>query len=128
MIAGNARTIVGVLAQRLGVEPDQIEGTLTDNPLAGAVALSLLETARQETCDPAATLRFVATLVGACPICLGEDTVCRECGGSGGPGSRDPDAAALAAWIAPALRRLGLCVGRPRREPAGYNHDGGYSK
>jgi hypothetical protein len=127
MTAETAQTITSVLAQRLGVEPHQIEGTLTDNPLAAVVALSLLETAPQETCDPAATMRFVAKLAGACPICLGEDTVCRECGGTGGPGSRDPDAAALVAWIAPALRRMGLCIGRPRRESAGHNHEGGYS-
>jgi hypothetical protein len=125
MTAETARTIASVLAQRLGVEPDQIEGTLTDNPLAAAVALSLLQPAHQETCDPVATVQLVATLVGACPICLGEDTICRECGGKGGPGSRDPEAAALVAWIAPALRRLGLCVGRPRREAARHNHEGG---
>jgi hypothetical protein len=122
MNAETARTIVDALAQRLGVEPDQIEGTLTDNPIA--LALSLLDPARQETNDPAATVRFAATLVGACPICLGEDMVCRECGGKGGPGSREPDTA-MVAWIAPALRRLGLCVGRPRREPTGHMQRGG---
>ena len=104
MNAENTRTIAGILAQRLGVEPDVIE------------ALSLLQRPNQETCDPAETVRFVAKLVGACPICLGEDTMCLECGGKGGPGWRDPDAAALVAWLAPTLRRLGLCIGRPRRE------------
>jgi hypothetical protein len=126
MTAETTRTIAGILAQRLGVEPNVIEGSLADKPLAAAVALSLLERPQPVTCDPAETVRFVATLVGACPICLGEDRVCHECGGRGRPGSRGPDAAALVAWIAPALRRLGLCVGRPRRGPAGHNQEGGY--
>jgi hypothetical protein len=126
MTTETARTIASILAQRLGVEPDEIEGTLTDKPLAAAVVLSLLSPAHHATCDPAATVRFVATLVGACPICLGEDMVCHECGGKGGPGSRDPDAAALVAWITPVLGRMGLCIGRPRREHPERNHEGGY--
>jgi len=89
MNAESTRTIAGILAQRLGVEPDVIEGTLAEKPLAAAVALSLLQRPNQETCDPAETVRFVAKLVGACPICLGEDTMCLECGGKGGPGWRD---------------------------------------
>lgn len=125
MNAETARMVAGALAQRLGVEPDLIEETLTANPLAAVVALSLLNPAPQASWDSAVTVRFVATLVGACPLCLGEDVVCRECGGKGSPGSRDPDADALTAWITPALRRLGLCIGRPRRESAGHNHSGG---
>jgi|SoiMethySBSTD1v2_1073268.scaffolds.fasta_scaffold1800397_2 hypothetical protein len=115
MTAETTQTIAGILAQRLGVERSLIEGTLADQPLAAAMAISLLQRPTPETCDPAQTVRFVATLVGACPVCLGEDRICHECGGRGGPGSRDPDAAALVAWITPPLRRLGLCVGRPRR-------------
>jgi hypothetical protein len=113
MTADATRMIAGMLAPRLGVEPAQLE--------------EILSSARQEeTMDPAAVLHFVATLLGACPICLGEHDACRECGGKGGPGSRPPEAAALVAWISPALRRLGLCVGRPRREPAAHHHGGGY--
>jgi hypothetical protein len=127
MTAETARMIAGVLAPRLGVEPGQLEGTLVDNPLAAAVALSMMGPDRQEEpCDPGATVRFVAALVGACELCLGEHTACRECGGKGGPGTRPPDAAALVAWIARPLQRLGLCVGRPRRETLGHNHGGGY--
>jgi len=121
MTPETTQTIAGIVAQRLGLEPHVIEAALAEKPLAAAVALSLLERPRQETCDPAETMRFVATLVGACPMCLGEHMLCYECGGKGSPGSRDLDAAALVAWITPALRRLGLCVGRPRREPAGRN-------
>jgi hypothetical protein len=116
MNAETTRTIASILAQRLGVEPDVIEGTLAEKPLAAAVALSLLQQPHQETRDPAETVRFVAKLVGACPMCLGEDPMCRECGGKGGPGARDPDTAGLVAWLTPALRQLGLCIGRPRRE------------
>jgi len=124
MSPDTTQTIAGILAERLGVEPQLIEGTLAQKPLAAAVALSLLGQPRQEKSDPAETVRFVATLVGACPVCLGEDMLCHECGGKGLPGSRDPDAAALVAWITPPLRRLGLCVGRPRQ--GGRNHGGGY--
>jgi hypothetical protein len=126
MTAETTRTIAGILAQRLGVEANLIEGTVADQPLAAAMALSLLSQPRPSTCDPAETVRFVATLVGACPICLGEDRACHDCGGKGTPGSRQPDAAALVGWIGPPLRRLGLCIGRPRRVLAGHNHQGGY--
>jgi hypothetical protein len=126
MTAETTQTIASILAQRLGVEPNVIESTLTDKPLAAMVALSLLERPRPGTCDPAETVRFVATLVGACPICLGEDRVCHECSGRDGPGSRNPDAAALVAWVTPTLHKLGLCVGRPRAQSARDNHKGGY--
>jgi hypothetical protein len=113
MTAETTRMIAGMLAPRLGVEPAQLE--------------EILSSARQEEAvDPAAAVRFVATLVGACPSCLGEHDTCRECGGKGGPGSHRPEAAALVAWISPALHRLGLCIGRPRREPAEHHHGGGY--
>ena len=118
MSTETARTIAGILAQRLGVEPDEIEGTLTGKPLAAAMVLSLLSPAHPTTCDPAATVRFIATLAGACPICLGEDMVCHECGGKGGPGSRDPGAAGFVAGGTPAVGRVGLCICRPRRGKA----------
>jgi hypothetical protein len=124
MTAETAQTIASILAQRLGVEPHMIEGSLSDKPLAAMLALSLLERQRAGGCDPAETVRFVATLVGACPRCLGEDRVCQECNGREGPGSRSPDAAALVAWITPTLHRLGLCIGRPRSKSASDNQNG----
>jgi hypothetical protein len=126
MMPETTQTIAGIVAQRLGVEPQMIEAALAEKPLAAAVALSLLHRPRQETCDPAETMRFVATVVGACPMCLGEDLLCYECGGKGSPGSRDLDAASLVAWITPALRRLGLCVGRPRKGTGRTQLGGGY--
>jgi hypothetical protein len=108
MTAETTRMIAGLLAPRLGVEPAQLEEMLADNP------------------DPAAIVRFVAALVGGCDVCLGEHPTCPECGGKGTPGFHPPDAAALVAWISPALRRLGLCIGRPRRDLAGHHHGGGY--
>ena len=124
MTAETTQTIAGILAQRLGVERNLIEGTLADKPLAAAMALSLLQRPPPETCDPAQTVRFVATLVGACPVCLGEDRICHECGGRGGPGSRDPDAGRAgrmdhaAAAPARSLRRQASAAG------AGHNHEG----
>jgi hypothetical protein len=126
MTTQSTQTIASVLAQRLGVEPAVIESSLTRKPLTAMLALSLLDRPRAATCDPTETVRFVATLVGACPTCLGEDRICHECNGRDGPGSRNADAAALVAWITPALRRLGLCVGRPRTKSAGDTPKGGY--
>lgn len=127
MTTETARTIAGALAERFGVEPEHIEATLTQDPLAAALALSMMQpAAKQESADTAAIVRFVASLTGACPICLGENPSCLDCGGNGTPGSRAPNETALVAWISPPLRRLGLCVGRPRPPVYNDNHRGGY--
>jgi hypothetical protein len=127
MTAETARTIAGALAERLGVEPEHIEATLTQDPLAAALALSMIPpAAKEESADTAAIVRFVASLIGACSICLGENPGCLDCGGNGTPGSRTPNETALVAWISRPLRRLGLCVGRPRRAVHNDNHGGGY--
>lgn len=127
MTAETARTIAGVLAERLGVEPEHMEATLTGDPLAAALALSMMQRpSKEDACDRAAIVRFVASLVGACPICLGENPGCLDCGGSGTPGSRAPNETALLAWISRPLRRLGLCVGRPRQAVYNDNYGGGY--
>jgi hypothetical protein len=127
MTAATTRTIAGALAERLGVEPEQMEATLTQDPLTAVLALSLMQPgAKEESADSAAIVRFIASLMGACPICLGENSDCFDCGGSGAPGSRAPNETALVAWISRPLRRLGLCVGRPRRTVHNDNHGGGY--
>jgi hypothetical protein len=125
MTAETTRTMASIIAQQLGVEPNVIETALTEKSLAAMVALSLLGPQRPLS-NPAETVRFVATLVGACPLCLGEDRTCHECSGRDGPGSRNPDAAALVAWITPALHELGLCVGRPRAQSARDSNEGGH--
>jgi hypothetical protein len=128
MTAATTRTIAGALAQRLGVEPEQMEATLSQDPLAAVLALSMMQpgVAKEESSDAAAIVRFVASMLGACPICLGENPDCLDCGGGGTPGSRAPNETALVAWISRPLRRLGLCVGRPRRPEHNDNHGGGY--
>jgi len=127
MTAETARTIAGALAEQFGVEPEHMEATLTQDPLAAALALSMMQpVTRQESADTAAIVRFVASLAGACPICLGENPGCLDCGGNGTPGSRAPNETALVAWISPPLRRLGLCVGRPRQPVHNDNQRGGY--
>lgn len=52
----------------------------------------------------------VARVLGACPVCWGLDHFCRQCLGSGTPGSQDPDIDALVEWISPALHRAGLTL------------------
>lgn len=63
----------------------------------------------------------VGRVLGACPACWGLDHFCRQCLGSGLPGSRPPDIDAMVSWIAPALRRAGITVSstRPATEQDG---------
>jgi hypothetical protein len=129
MTAETARTLAGALAERFGVEPEHLEATLSQDPLAAALAMSMMQPPAKEESESnesAAIVRFVASLTGACPACLGENPGCTDCGGNGAPGSRAPNEAALVSWISPPLRRLGLCVGRPRRAVHDDNHGGGY--
>lgn len=49
----------------------------------------------------------LAQLMGACPRCFGQEDNCPLCHGAGVPGSRQP-AQELAAWMQPALERLGF--------------------
>jgi len=126
MTTETAQLVAGVLARRLGIQAEELQATLTDNPLGAAVALSMLDPARQAPqSDPASIIRLVASMVGACPACLGEEEICGECHGVGKPGTRAADAEALIRWIALPLHQAGLCVGRPRRTPAANDHQGG---
>jgi hypothetical protein len=127
MTTETARLVAGVLARRLGIEADSLQATITDNPLGAAVALSMLDPARQAPeSDPARVIRFVGSMVGACPVCLGEVGDCGECRGLGKPGTRAANAEALIRWIALPLHQAGLCVGRPRSTAADNNQPGGY--
>ena len=77
MTAETARTIADALAERFGFEPGHLEATLTQDPFAAALALSMMQpAAKEESADAAAIVRFVASLIGACPICLGENPSC----------------------------------------------------
>jgi hypothetical protein len=130
--AATEHTLATLLAERLGLAPDQVASGLGGNPLAlfdkdplaAALVLSMTPPARPTGADPAALVRLVAAIVGACPCCLGEAADCAECNGRGSPGSRAPDGGALIAWTARPFRRLGLCVGIPRRPTAGYPQAG----
>ena len=48
----------------------------------------------------------VAAALGACTRCLGTDERCGVCGGSGTPGSNDPDRDRFAEFVAPAVVRV----------------------
>jgi hypothetical protein len=60
----------------------------------------------------------VAQVIGACPACWGLDLLCRQCHGSGTPGSRMPDVDALFDWLGPAISRAGLVTATPQ-----FTHD-----
>lgn len=126
MTAEAARLVAEVLARRLGVEAESLQSGIAGSPIGAAVALSLLESAPAAApVDRAAIVRSVARMAGACPDCLGLDAACAACRGDGAPGSRMPDADALVRWMAPALDRVGLCVGRPRPRPPTDTQGGG---
>ncbi|TQR88535.1 hypothetical protein D8S82_00560 [Mycobacterium hodleri] len=55
---------------------------------------------------------WIARLTGACPRCWGLAGDCSTCAGRGGPGYERPDVGELVDWLAPALRRSGLTIGR----------------
>jgi len=63
----------------------------------------------------------MAAAIGACPLCWGEDSECRECGGRGTPGAFLPNRASFAEFVLPALERVRTfrrnCP--PRRPDAG---------
>ena len=126
MTAPAARKVAEVLAQRLGMEVCDVDSTIAADPLTAAIALTFMgQPASNEQSRAAATMRFVAALVGACPVCLGEDDGCAECRGRGKPGCRQPDGEALTVWIARPLRRLGLCVAELPQGGATNLHEGG---
>ncbi len=128
MTEATTKLVAEMLSQRLGIAPDQLETTIGSDPLAAALALSMTDHPREsERTDPAATVEFVAAIVGACPLCLGEQRGCSRCHGAGVPGSRQPDGDALIAWVARPLRRLGLCVAIRKPQRAGHTPGGGYA-
>ena len=119
-----ARRVAEMLAERLGLEVGEVESTIAADPFTAAFALSLIGQPPPPERGAAATVRFVASLVGACPICLGEDDECAECGGRGRPGCREPAGEALVVWIARPLRRMGLCVRSLSESAATHQHEG----
>lgn len=121
-----ARLVAEVLARRLGVGAESIPPRLTDTPVGAAMALSFLDSAPPAArVDAAEIVQLVARMTGACPVCLGLDAACGDCQGRRGPGARVPDADVLVKWIAPALDRVGLCVGRPKPRPPTDTQGGG---
>src|SRR5262245_2139786 len=119
MTTETARLVAGVLARRLGIEPGELQSTISENPLGAVVALSMMEPARQvERVSPTDVVIFIARMVGACDACLGEDAECGVCHGLGKPGSRAADTESLVRWISVPLHQAGLCVGRPRSTTA----------
>ena len=118
MNAAAQQMIAELLGRQLGMDAGELSTALSADPIAAFFALSMTGQGKPEKpeTDPAERLARVATIVGACPLCLGEDPLCVVCQGEGRPGFRIPDREALLAWIALPLRRAGLCVTALRRE------------
>jgi hypothetical protein len=118
MNAAAQRMVAEVLGRQLGMDAGELATALDADPIAAVFALSMMgqRQPQKHESDAAERLVRVATIVGACPLCLGENPLCTECLGEGRPGYRAPDREALLAWIALPLRRAGLCVTPLRRE------------
>ena len=68
-----------------------------------------------------------ARAVGACPACLGEDRVCKACGGKGSPGKYKPDRILFEELIMPVIGRLNaqIRLRHRARQSAERNHNNG---
>lgn len=60
----------------------------------------------------------LASALGACYLCWGEDFECEVCHGRGQPGSLLPDRTLFSELVAPAVRRLRNPPAQPSGEPA----------
>src|SRR5215208_4068894 len=118
MNAAAQQMVAELLSRQLGMDAGELATALRADPITAVFALSMMGQCKPQKpeADPAERLARVAIIVGGCPLCLGEDPLCIECQGEGGPGFRIPDREALLAWTALPLRRAGLCVTPLRRE------------
>jgi hypothetical protein len=66
----------------------------------------------RERCD------LLASTVGACCLCWGQDPNCRACRGRGKPGYAIPDEGLFGEFVLPAMRVLRAQKVRPNRPPA----------
>lgn len=120
------RIVAELLGRQLGMDASELATALEGDPVTAIFTLSMLGQANVKESDADATERVmrVATIVGACTVCLGDDPLCTECRGAGKPGYRVPDPEALLEWIDLPLRRVGLCVTALRRERPEHNPRG----
>lgn len=67
---------------------------------------------------------FLASAVGACPDCWGEDAECPQCGGCGGPGAFVPQRVSFDEIVRPVLDQIRerLAAQRRRAAPAFRPH------
>ncbi|MCE7912386.1 MAG: hypothetical protein DYG84_11735 [Candidatus Brocadia sp. AMX3] len=60
----------------------------------------------------------LASALGACPYCWGEDVGCEICNGKGVPGAYVPNTSAFVEYVLPAVRKLRLFRGKEQGVPA----------
>ena len=60
---------------------------------------------------------YLASALGACARCWGEDEECPLCDGRGAPGAFEPRPDAFEACVVPAVRRQRVAVARSEPEP-----------
>lgn len=99
--------LAALLLQKITRQAEAVEDTdLTDQRLQRAARTIARLRAEVAAANRMAT--EVARVLGACGACWGLARACPQCHGQGGPGSQEPDAAVLMAWIGPALQRAGI--------------------
>jgi hypothetical protein len=60
---------------------------------------------------------ILASAIGACPECWGEDGGCELCNGKGVPGAYVPDTDAFVEYVLPAVRKVRSLRGKERNVP-----------
>lgn len=128
MTAAAANPTLGLLSQ-LGVEDRKIQQiaeimSAFETRAAEAEELERLRVENEHLKALNRTLLahsdFLASAVGACPECWGEDAECPQCGGCGGPGAFVPQRVSFDEIVRPVLNRVRqrLAAQRRRATPA----------
>jgi len=68
---------------------------------------------------------IVASALGACPLCWGEDEACEKCQGKGRPGEYKPDIEAFRKFVLPVVKRIRICVKKTKISNQNEDHQKG---
>ncbi|MFZ0726844.1 MAG: hypothetical protein WAM61_13745 [Desulfobacterales bacterium] len=68
-------------------------------------------------------LELLASSLGACPDCWGEDQACSVCRGRGAPGGFLPDRDAFVGYVLPAVRKIHPYISRDKPSKSGIGKD-----
>ena len=90
-------------------EEESPKEPISDNGLDSEVMKELLRENRELYMENEILMDQIETLasaLGACPLCWGDDTHCDECQGRGTPGAYLPDQEAFHVFVLPTIHRM----------------------